>query len=1114
MFFLWISFFLWASPVNFQQDVQPKLVEKISRYSARREQIEDLSKGKRRIEQTIPSLIQVSLLQQEALEIQKSKLMQDLKIIEQQRIAFSIPAQVDSKTKSRWSDLQQQAWDSKERALQAELKVLLKIEIFNEQYSDFEDVKAYLKNLNEQLYFIDSAQLEDTTQLETSQSSKKTEILEEIERINSFIWELHHQALGGGTINSILRSELDIDLSQRSSLQIETTLVILNTIQKFLISSEIIQKLSDIEKVVLTREIQFIKEKIDEEKIVLLLENLSDDEIKKTIEKNEQALKELSDKKNVLQEEPQTNNPLKLELIQVETEFLQKKNSIFKEDLHLDLFKVEQELQEARSNISSEDTQGFENSILILKESRARIKRDILELSENKNLKQEKYTEQINEQKQKLTTLLSLPPMDPERFIRSDNLFKELNKVILQEQSEILNTPSSNHLLPELVWPKSLSQEQNKEREDLMTQWLNDVSIYKKEKQSLKKIRLDFLKEIKTIRRTMESDFGRTNIEEDLFWVEFNNDILLISLIAEQSIYSAQEIFMNVINLHVPELISLFRIVLNVIILLSVWWLLLRQSDFIARLVSSRKNWSYSSIEKIVKNLIFASLPFVVMILLIEEYPIISWLFRIYAFVFLFKCLRPILNALFVQDSDKQFKKLLFSLQLILFWWSMISVFDHLFIDIFQSDRLSDLLFVFGLICFAFVLLLVLHHWEEIISLHSKKEETNGFVRAVIQSTQSGFGHKILRSIVGVFVLLLSLLDYGFFVLVKGEGWVGSMLAERTIQELNTTLKPISDQKKQNFILQPKAHWDNFFEAVQDENFIIFVGTLDEKKWESFNSLKKNKVFLKAPYLHKKEDLERWICSQFDTHSIEEWVDQLSRLEESSFHIAEIERTLLRKVGGYDALEALLQLPDLVKKHQFIYSVGPYCWGFLQSQMKPIFMGKMPCVIQDNGFTAVEMTGFILKECERLEWNLRFFQLSKKSSSKETVKRVQEAYWRILWESSGGDLDVAKELFLSSVYHCEEEKNVEVLLFNKPKIEILSALSDKDKFLLTALLIHSALSVDQISDLLYMSKQEVLKVCSDLQLKNLLQYKKNEYFIPLRYRRTIAVYLKEQRLLC
>ena len=82
---------------------------------------------------------------------------------------------------------------------------------------------------------------------------------------------------------------------------------------------------------------------------------------------------------------------------------------------------------------------------------------------------------------------------------------------------------------------------------------------------------------------------------------------------------------------------------------------------------------------------------------------------------------------------------------------------------------------------------------------------------------------------------------------------------------------------------------------------------------------------------------------------MEEWSQKLVDLEESSFHIAEIERTLLRKVGGYDALEYLFQLPDLAKTSVYLFCRA-LLLGISTKSDETYFHGKTPCVSRTMDF--------------------------------------------------------------------------------------------------------------------------------------------------------------------
>ena len=248
MFFLWISFLLWANPINFQQDIKPGLIKEISYFTARKTQIDELLTGKRRIEEAIPSLIQVPLLQKEALSIQKSKLLQMLKLIEKERMSFDVPSELDSKTEAQWIALQRSVWTAHEEALELELKVILKLEIFNEQYSDFKDIQKYRKHLGEQL-----AQLSNVVLTDKELKNQTKELLNDQERLNRFVWELHHYALGQDSIRSTIEEDLSFNLDERSLIQIETSTLLLITAQALGSSSEIEDKLDSIAQMVLLR---------------------------------------------------------------------------------------------------------------------------------------------------------------------------------------------------------------------------------------------------------------------------------------------------------------------------------------------------------------------------------------------------------------------------------------------------------------------------------------------------------------------------------------------------------------------------------------------------------------------------------------------------------------------------------------------------------------------------------------------------------------------------------------------------------------------------------------------------------------------------------------------
>ena len=183
-----------------------------------------------------------------------------------------------------------------------------------------------------------------------------------------FIWDLHHFALGQGSIDLMLKEDLEFDLTQLSLSQIETSKVLLSTSKTLSTSQEIEQKLNEIERTVLLREIEIIRKQNDEEELTLSFKSLNDDEREKLILQNEHDLEELSNAKLKLLEGTDGESSLKIEKMEAEEALLAKKNLILKEGLQTELLKANLELQEALEKGNQQTKSQLESSLIVLQE--------------------------------------------------------------------------------------------------------------------------------------------------------------------------------------------------------------------------------------------------------------------------------------------------------------------------------------------------------------------------------------------------------------------------------------------------------------------------------------------------------------------------------------------------------------------------------------------------------------------------------------------------------------------------------------------------------------------------------------------------------------------------
>jgi hypothetical protein len=197
----------------------------------------------------------------------------------------------------------------------------------------------------------------------------------------------------------------------------------------------------------------------------------------------------------------------------------------------------------------------------------------------------------------------------------------------------------------------------------------------------------------------------------------------------------------------------------------------------------------------------------------------------------------------------------------------------------------------------------------------------------------------------------------------------------------------------------------------------------------------------------------------------------LSDGEDRLILLDEAHNVFLRHVDGYGAYDALVELVNTTTSKVFwIVVFNSFTWRFLnESRGRVHYFRKLMNLPK---WTVEEIQGLIRLRNHKTGFELRFDEmlLSDRRGAPEGLELVEEAegYFRLLWESSGGNPRIATQLWLSSL-RAAGEKTLAVGLFPEPSSEDLTALPDDLIFSLAAICQHENLSPDEIAEVLNVS---------------------------------------------
>ena len=199
--------------------------------------------------------------------------------------------------------------------------------------------------------------------------------------------------------------------------------------------------------------------------------------------------------------------------------------------------------------------------------------------------------------------------------------------------------------------------------------------------------------------------------------------------------------------------------------------------------------------------------------------------------------------------------------------------------------------------------------------------------------------------------------------------------------------------------------------------------------------------------------------------SVEELTAELCAGEDRVIILDEVHNVFLRDVGGYRAYDALVDLVNATTSRVFwVVIINNFTWQFLNNSRGRAHYFRKILVVP--GWSAEEIESLIRLRNQRTGYELRFTEvlLSESSSSGRDLALVEEpdGYFRLLWESSGGNPRVATHLWLSSLRPVGE-KTLSVGLFAEASTDGLSALQDELVFSLAAVCQHENLSPEELS---------------------------------------------------
>lgn len=172
----------------------------------------------------------------------------------------------------------------------------------------------------------------------------------------------------------------------------------------------------------------------------------------------------------------------------------------------------------------------------------------------------------------------------------------------------------------------------------------------------------------------------------------------------------------------------------------------------------------------------------------------------------------------------------------------------------------------------------------------------------------------------------------------------------------------------------------------------------------------------------------------------------------------------LRKIGGFTAINFLLEVVHLTSQHHFwVLSFTRFAWNYLNRvRARGHYFGK---VISLGAWSEEEIKELIRDRDAMIDLDISFSELVVDQEGIDTsyeVIRTSNGYFRLLHEYTHGNPEVALVYWLRSL-HLDENRHLQVGLFNRPGLQKLQELQDPYLFTLAAIAQHGGLGPDEVA---------------------------------------------------
>lgn len=225
---------------------------------------------------------------------------------------------------------------------------------------------------------------------------------------------------------------------------------------------------------------------------------------------------------------------------------------------------------------------------------------------------------------------------------------------------------------------------------------------------------------------------------------------------------------------------------------------------------------------------------------------------------------------------------------------------------------------------------------------------------------------------------------------------------------------------------------------------------------------------------HRRGDVLEFMAELFELDEVPEHkaelIEQIRALEPRIIALDDCHHFFVRRIGGFDGLDALLDIVNLTdEQHFWILTFNVFAWSYVNRvNPREHYFGR---IVALRSWSEDEIQTLVERRNGHTGWATSFTDLVVAHDDADgsdyfyEVVKTARGYFRYLHEFSDGNPRVAMVFWLRSV-RTAADNVMSVSLFRRPGSEDLAEIGDNHWFVLTALAQHGELNPEEIAKII------------------------------------------------